>query len=141
MFNNLLVAIDGSDHSKRALEKAIELAKLEGNSNIELLYVVAGNKSKSDVLQYGDSDTASMKRKRMLLPIEELVESAGVTSKTTVLHGKKGAAESIIEHANEGSYDALVIGSRGLGAVQTMIIGSVSHKVMKYVEMPVLMVK
>ncbi|MCE7794090.1 universal stress protein [Salipaludibacillus sp. CUR1] len=141
MFKHLLLAIDGSDHSMRAAEKAVELASLQDNSKIELLYVVAGNKSKSDVLQYGDSDAASLKRKEMLVPFVEKIEQAGVKYDTTILHGSSGAAESIIEHANKGAYDALVIGSRGLGTVQTMVLGSVSHKVMKHVKAPVLMVK
>ncbi|PYZ92066.1 universal stress protein [Salipaludibacillus keqinensis] len=141
MFKHLLLAIDGSDHSKRAAQKAIDLATLEGNGTIEILYVVAGNKSKSDVLQYGDSDSASRKRKLMLTPFEEMIAQAGIKYETTVLHGSNSAAESIIDHANKNDFDALVIGSRGLGTVQTMVLGSVSHKVMKHVKMPVLMVK
>lgn len=140
MFNHLLLAVDGSDHSHRATDKAIELASLSGKeASIEILYVVDGKKSKADVLQYGDSDAASHKRKDMLKQFEEKIEHAHLTSKVSVLHGDP--AETIIEQANNGSYDALVIGSRGLSTVQTMIIGSVSHKVMKYVKAPVLMVK
>ncbi|WP_416148514.1 universal stress protein [Salipaludibacillus sp. HK11] len=141
MFKHLLLAIDGSDHANRAAQKAVELATLEGNGKVEILYVVAGNKSKSDVLQYGDSDAASRKRKKMITPYEEMMSESGIEFTTTVLHGSNGAAESIIDHANKGSYDALVIGSRGLSGVQTMVLGSVSHKVMKHVKAPVLMVK
>ncbi|WP_280771349.1 universal stress protein [Salipaludibacillus daqingensis] len=141
MFKNLLLAIDGSDHSQRAGQKAIELAILEGKGKVEILYVVDGSKSKSDVLQYGDSDSASRKRKKMIAPYEDMMTKASVDFTTTILHGSNGAAESIIDHANNGNYDALVIGSRGLSGVQTMVLGSVSHKVMKHVKAPVLMVK
>ncbi|PTL38602.1 universal stress protein [Alkalicoccus saliphilus] len=141
MFKNLLLAIDGSDHSNRATEKAIELAKLQKDASIEMLYVVAGNKSKTDVLHYGDSDNASRKRKQLLTKYETIIKEAGIPVEVTVLHGKDGIAEPIIEHANNGSYDALILGSRGLSTVQTMVLGSVSHKVMKYVKAPVLMVK
>jgi len=141
MFKHLLLAIDGSDHANRAAQKAVELATLEGSGKVEILYVVAGDKSKSDVLKYGDSDSASRKRKQMLVPYEEMMNQAGIEYTTTVLHGSNGAAESIIDHANKGSYDALIIGSRGLGAVQQMVLGSVSHKVMKHVKAPILMVK
>jgi nucleotide-binding universal stress UspA family protein len=141
MFKNLLLAIDGSDHSIRAADKAISLALLEKNASIEILYVVAGSKSKTDVLHYGDSDSASRKRQEMLQPFKDKMIEAGVATKITILHGSNGAAESIIEHANNSHYDALVIGSRGLGTVQTMVLGSVSHKVIKHVKAPVLMVK
>ncbi len=141
MFKNLLLAVDGSEHSRRATEKALELAGLSEGSSIEILYVVPGSKSKSDVLHYGDSDSASMKRKRMLKEFEEMIQSKNIPVETTTLHGKDGSAEAIIEHANNGAYDALILGSRGLSTVQTMVLGSVSHKVIKYVKAPVLMVK
>jgi nucleotide-binding universal stress UspA family protein len=141
MFKNLLLAVDGSEHSRRATEKALELAGLSEGSSIEILYVVPGSKSKSDVLHYGDSDSASMKRKRMLKEFEEMIQSKNIPVETTMLHGKDGSAEAIIEHANNGAYDALILGSRGLSTVQTMVLGSVSHKVIKYVKAPVLMVK
>jgi nucleotide-binding universal stress UspA family protein len=141
MFKKLLLAVDGSEHSRRATEKALELAGLSEGSSIEILYVVPGSKSKSDVLHYGDSDSASMKRKRMLKEFEEMIQLKNIPVETTMLHGKDGSAEAIIEHANNGAYDALILGSRGLSTVQTMVLGSVSHKVMKYVKAPVLMVK
>ncbi|ADU28578.1 universal stress protein [Evansella cellulosilytica] len=140
MFSHLLLAIDGSDHSRRAAEKAIELGKLTDHATIEILYVVDGSKSKSDILKYGDSEAASKNRQQMLHSFEELINDAGISTKITILHAGT-PAESIIKHANEGNYDCVVLGSRGLSTVQTMIIGSVSHKVMKYAKAPVLMVK
>ncbi|WP_331249045.1 universal stress protein [Evansella clarkii] len=139
MFKNILLAADGSPHSFRAAEKAIGLGKLTDGAVIEILYVLDGSKSKSDVLKYGDSDTASLKRKEMLSRYENLISESGLSCKTTILHGTP--AETIIKHANEGKYDCLVIGSRGRSTVQTMILGSVSHKVMKHVKSPVVMVK
>ena len=139
MFRNLLVAVDGSEHSVRAAERAIALGQIMDDSNIEILYILDGSKSKSDVLKYGDSDTASLKRKEMLSEYERMIGDAGIAHTTTILQGSP--AETIIKHANEGNYDCLIIGSRGRSTVQTMILGSVSHKVMKYVKAPVLMVK
>lgn len=141
MFKNLLLAVDGSEHSKRAADNAIELAKLTEGASVELLYVVQGNKSKSDILHYGDSDTASHKRKQLLASYEKKIAAENIDVHSTVLHGKDGIAEPIISHANEGNYDVLILGSRGLSTVQTMVLGSVSHKVIKYVKAPVLMVK
>ncbi|GEL08902.1 universal stress protein [Salisediminibacterium halotolerans] len=141
MFKKILLSVDGSDHSLRAAEKAIELASLSGAGSIDLLHVVAGNTSKSDVLHHGDSDSASRKRMEKLAPIEGLIENAGLSVNTEVLHGQNGIAEAVVQHANDNEYDILILGSRGLSTVQTMVLGSVSHKVMKHVKAPVLMVK
>lgn len=46
-----------------------------------------------------------------------------------------------MEYANKGSYDIVIIGSRGLNSLQEMVLGSVSHKVVKRVVCPVLIVK
>lgn len=58
---------------------------------------------------------------------------------TIILKGEP--SEEIIRYVNEKEIDQLVIGSRGLNTFQEMIVGSVSHKVMKYVKCPVTIVK
>ncbi|MBU9720811.1 MULTISPECIES: universal stress protein [Bacillaceae] len=139
MFKNLLLATDGSEHSLRAAERAIDLANLTEGASIELVYVVDGSMSKSDVLQYGDSDSASKKREEILSVFKDKIEGAGIPVKVSILHGNP--AETIINYTNRNDFDCLVVGSRGRSKVQTMILGSVSHKVMKHVNIPVLMVK
>ncbi|WP_096439943.1 universal stress protein [Alteribacter populi] len=139
MFENILLAVDGSEHSHRATIKAMELAKLSKGSTIEILYVVDANTSKSDVLKYGDSDTAAYKRKEMLQAFEAKVFNKGIDYEVTILHGTP--AETIIEYVNDGDYDCLVMGSRGRNELQTFILGGVSHKVMKHVKAPIMMVK
>ncbi|MGJ9385801.1 universal stress protein [Salipaludibacillus sp. CF4.18] len=139
MFSKLLLTTDGSDHSHRAADKAIELAKLSGDASIEILYVIDGSKSKSDILQSGDSHSASKEREDMLVVFKDKFTKAGIFSKITTLHGVP--PEKIIEHANNHSFDCLIIGSRGRSLVQTMLLGSVSYKVLKYVQIPVLLVK
>ncbi|MGJ9383093.1 universal stress protein [Salipaludibacillus sp. CF4.18] len=139
MFSKLLLATDGSDHSHRAADKAIELAKLTGHSCIEIVYVVDVNKSKSDVLQYGDSSSVLKIREKMLSVFRDKFKKVGIFSKITILHGLP--AETMIQYANENSFDCFILGSRGRSKVQTMILGKVSHKVMKHVNIPVLLVK
>lgn len=141
MFSNIILAADGSEHSMRAAEKAIELGKLSNKPQIELLHVVSGAKSKTDVLHHGDSDAASRKRRKQLDPIVERIEWANIPVTVTTITASSSVPESIIKHVNEQQPDVLVIGSRGLSSVQTMVLGSVSHKVMKYVKAPVMMVK
>ncbi|MRH44647.1 universal stress protein [Aquibacillus halophilus] len=140
MFKRILIATDGSEHSKRSLDKTIEMVSVyKEEVSIDLLYVVAGEMSKSDILRYGDSDTASLKRKKLMNDNEEYLKSEGITVESIVLHGDP--APTIIEHANDNNYDCVVVGSRGKNQLQTMVLGSVSHKAVKYVNAPVLVVK
>lgn len=138
MFNKILLAADGSAHSFRAAEKAINLAKGNDNAKIDIVYVVDGSTSKADVLANWNSDV-NAKRKEKLKYIEDKAKEAEVPFEIKVLHGEPGP--TIVEYANEHKYDVVVIGSRGLNGLQEMILGSVSHKVAKRAQCPVMIVK
>ncbi|ASF38914.1 MULTISPECIES: universal stress protein [Halobacillus] len=140
MFKNILLATDGSDHSRRAIDQTLKMVSPHKEEvHIDLVYVVDGETSKQDVLNYGDSHTATKKRKEKFLDVIKYVESAGVSTKFLMLHGDP--AEEMIEYANQEDYDCVVIGSRGRNKWQTLILGSVSHKLVKYVQSPVIVVK
>lgn len=139
MFKQILLAVDGSEYSIRAAKEAIKIASLVEDSEIELVYVADFAKAKSEVLHaQGKADLEVTRRKR-LAPIEELMKEANVAYKVTTLHGEPKV--EIVNHANKGDYDILVIGSRGLNVFQEMVLGSVSHKVVKRANCPVLVVK
>lgn len=138
MFRKILLATDGSDYSKRASEHAIELAK-KFNGTIDMVYVVDGKTAKTDVLHSGNKLEIEMKRKERLNPIKELVVNSGVEYKTHILHGEAGP--TIVDFANDHHFDCVILGSRGLNNLQTFILGSVSHKVAKRANCPVLIVK
>ncbi|MET3507171.1 universal stress protein [Halalkalibacter oceani] len=138
MFKRILVPADGSDHSCRAAEYAANLAQTF-SATIMIVYVVDGTTAKTDVLAANSKYEVEKKRKDKLAPVMELIEKAGVTYETRFIHGEPGPA--IVKFANEGKYDCLVVGSRGLNRLQTMVLGSVSHKVVKRANLPVLVVK
>ncbi|TFD99405.1 universal stress protein [Jeotgalibacillus salarius] len=135
----LLVATDGSEHAKRALLKAIDIAGKDEEAIIDLMYVVDGETSKADVLHYGDSDTASFKREKKLKESVELVEAEGIKANLIIEHGDP--EETLIDHANSNDYDLVLVGSRGRNKLQTMVLGSVSHKLVKHIDAPVMVVK
>ncbi|MUV37968.1 TRAP-T-associated universal stress protein TeaD [Lentibacillus sp. JNUCC-1] len=70
---------------------------------------------------------------------EQKAQEYDVTYDLTFLHGEPGP--TIVKHANKNEYDVVIIGSRGLNTLQEMVLGSVSHKVAKRVDCPVLIVK
>ncbi|MFB1082462.1 universal stress protein [Jeotgalibacillus sp. JSM ZJ347] len=135
----LLVATDGSEYAKRALLKAIDIAAKDEEAVIDLMYVVDGETSKSDVLHYGDSDTASYKREKKFKESVNLVEAEGIKANLLIKHGDP--EEVLIDHANSNDYDLVLVGSRGRNKFQTMVLGSVSHKLVKHIDAPVMVVK
>lgn len=139
MYHRILVAVDGSEHSKRAASHAVFLASLEKHVHVTLLYVLDYDKTRTDLVQSMTSDDLHIDRKNKIRPIEELFSAKGIPTDIKLLHGEAGPV--IVEHANSEDYDLVVIGSRGLNTLQEMVLGSVSHKVAKRVHSPVLLIK
>ena len=139
MYQRILLAIDGSDNAFRAAQEAIKLAKLTETSTIDVLYVVNVDKVKNELLLAGTIDNMELARQRKIAPVEEALKEANVSYQTTILKGLPGP--EIVRYANDQQVDLVVIGSRGLNSLQEMVLGSVSHKVMKRVHCPALIVK
>ncbi|TFB22825.1 universal stress protein [Filobacillus milosensis] len=139
MYQNILVAADGSDHSIRTAEHAAELANMQGDAHITIIYVIDGDTSKHDVLEVGDKETVEMKRLERLKPIEEKFDLMDLDYSIEIKRGEPGP--TIVRYANDEDFDLVIIGSRGLNVLQEMVLGSVSHKVAKRVKCPVMIVK
>lgn len=139
MYKNLVLATDGSAHSVRAALQAVGLARCHEDSILHIVYVVDGDTSKSDVLRNWNSLDIDGKRREKIRSVEETVKDSAVAYEVHILHGEPGP--KIVEFANSKQVDIVVIGSRGLNALQEFVLGSVSHKVAKRAECPVLIVK
>lgn len=137
MYKHILLAVDGSENAVRAAKEAVKIATEE--SLIEMVYVADFEKAKTEVLHATSSESLLLERKRKVAPIEEVLKETGKNYKLTILHGTPGP--EIVKYANEKQVDVVVIGSRGLNGLQEMVLGSVSHKVMKRVHCPALIVK
>lgn len=137
MYKHILLAVDGSENSVRAAKEAVKMASNE--SLIEMVYVADFDRAKAEMLHAGSSESLLLERKRKVAPVEEILQTAGKQFKLTILHGTPGP--EIVKYANENNVDLVVIGSRGLNSLQEMVLGSVSHKVMKRVQCPALIVK
>jgi len=139
LYKHILLAADGSENAIRAAKEAIKIAKVSQGAMIDIVYVADFEKSKRDVLHATSPESLELERRRKVEPIEQLVKEANVLAKITILKGAPGP--EIVRYANEENVDLVVIGSRGLNALQQMVLGSVSHKVMKRVTCPALIVK
>lgn len=139
MYNNMLLAVDGSENSLRATQEAIKIASLVKECIIEVVVVVDFSQSKNDVLHAYGKEELELSRRRKLSSIEEKLKLGNVSYKIKILRGDPG--ETIVDYANKGTFDLVIIGSRGLNILQEMVLGGVSHKVAKRVQCPVLIVK
>ncbi|MGI8317078.1 universal stress protein [Halobacillus mangrovi] len=139
MYKHILVAADGSEHSVRTAERAAELALLQGDGEVTIVYVVDGEQSKSDVLAEGNKSLIDQRRHERLEPVEKILKDKQVPFHVEIKHGEPGP--TIVNYANEENFDIVIIGSRGLNTLQEMVLGSVSHKVAKRANCPVMIVK
>lgn len=139
MYHHILLAADGSEHSLRATEEAIKIASLVNDCKVEVVFVVDFSQSKKDVIHSQGIEALEISRRKKLLPIVEKLKENKISYEIKLLHGEPGP--TIVEHANQSKFDLVVIGSRGLNALQEMVLGSVSHKVAKRVHCPVMIVK
>ncbi|WP_174733277.1 universal stress protein [Mesobacillus harenae] len=138
MYKKVLLAADGSEHSLRAAEQAKTL--ISGNKGfIDIIFVVSGAASKEDVLHHASKEEINASRKESLKEIEMNFQNSDTDYQIHILHGEPGP--TIVDFANKNDYDCVVLGSRGLNQVQSLVLGSVSHKVAKRVESPVMIVK
>jgi nucleotide-binding universal stress UspA family protein len=134
MLKNILVPIDGSEHSKKALELACELAnKFDGS--LHLVHVPQGAAADRVMVLGGAAVMLHADRSQIEAAGATLVEAATEFAKrnmsgpvTSELRGGDPAQE-IVESAKENHSDCIVIGSRGLGNFGGLLLGSVSHKV------------
>ena len=134
MFQHILVAIDGSEYSRRALPTAIEVAKKFG-SDVYLLHVHEHDRGRAAAYPL-ESPTEATK---LVAEAIKTARDAGVTADGDVSNVAAGhVAKSIVDTANAKRIDLIVMGSRGLSDVQGLLLGSVTHKVMQLATVPVL---
>jgi nucleotide-binding universal stress UspA family protein len=139
MFQKILVAYDGSPHSERALVTAIEVAKCVGAS-VTLLN--AYDKVPTYLGEPNFQETLNrtvVAARDMMLKVLNQVREQGLTANMNVLEGP--AADAILRVADTEHYDLIVMGSRGLGLFQELLLGSVSERVLRHAHIPVLIVR
>jgi nucleotide-binding universal stress UspA family protein len=134
MFKNILVAIDGSEPSKKALEFACDLAN-KYEACLTILHV-AYNSAQSHTMVLGSAAMIYQGNQKELDEMAQVVmdaarEIAAVAGcKEAKFEVKQGApADQILRYSSDKNIDMVVLGSRGLSDVGGFFQGSVSHRV------------
>ena len=143
MINKLLLATDASDNAQRAAEQVIELMKKYPELKVTVLYVKspATNLLKfSPWIQLEEIDKEVEKiAVRSVAKTLGLFENEGLAADSAIVSGEPGI--EIAGYAKKNGYGWIVMGTRGLGNLSGIILGSVSHQVLHAAEVPVLLVK
>ena len=128
--SKILVAVDGSESAEKALEYAFQLAKK--------------HKAKVTLLNVGESKLFGFKPEVAREVGEHILSDAAAKVKGLKLNTQLefgNPAETIIEVAEKGNYDFIVVGSRGISSVKRFFLGSVSDDISHHAKCSVLIVR
>jgi Universal stress protein UspA and related nucleotide-binding proteins len=139
-YDNILIPTDGSEQAANAVEEGVKLAK-ELDATVHVLHVVDEFEAKivpitgeqeakrEEYVEYGE---------RITTEVADLAAEAGLDVVTAVEIGI--AHKKIQQYVADNDIDFVVIGSRGLGAVEEALLGSTADKVIRLVDKPVTVV-
>ncbi len=156
IYSKILVPYDGSKYAEKALNKAVNLAKLIKGSEIIILNVIEEILTPPLVFptrirhyKTGEDTTLSTyfrdlqtdMRYKMINTLEKIKQKYenSVKIRTVVLVGS--AEDKIVEFANRQNVDLIVMGSRGLKGMSRLLMGSVSRNVSEKVKCSVMIVR
>jgi nucleotide-binding universal stress UspA family protein len=139
MFHKIIVAIDGSEHSHRALEVGKDLAN-RYEATVWLVHVFPHT---SDLLGYDEYEKLVARREgagqAVLDEAHRLLGTINFPVHEELLEGPP--AEAIINVAEVRGVDLIIMGTRGLSSLQGLLLGSVSHRVMHHAHCPVMLIR
>ncbi|OGT01710.1 MAG: universal stress protein [Gallionellales bacterium RIFCSPLOWO2_02_60_31] len=145
MYQRILVPIDGSTTSERALQEAIRLA--EGKAQLRVAYVLE-EIFPLDTEGYAFIDYAALQEavrhtgERTLAQAAEKARQSGMTAETALLDAKgKRIAGVIKDDALHWQADLIVIGTHGRSGLSRLLLGSVAEGVARDAPVPVLLVR
>jgi len=139
MFKRILLAVDGSEHAIRAAKVAAELARsMQAELRVVVVYEAIPSYLGEPDLQGAINARLNEAQGILQTAVTALGEIPGEIH-TEILEGN--SAEAIINVANTHSSDVIVMGSRGLGRLAGLLLGSTSQKVVSHAPCPVLIVR
>jgi nucleotide-binding universal stress UspA family protein len=143
MFKHILMPTDGSEHSERAIERGIELARLCG-SRVTGIHVMQDYRmmiGAEDIapgeLEEGVEARERERAARFLAFVENAAAAAGVTCDSVIVKGHQ-PYDAIVDAANERGCDLIVMTSRYRKSLASLLLGSEATRVLHRASIPVL---
>jgi nucleotide-binding universal stress UspA family protein len=142
IYSNILVAYDGSLEAEEAMKHAILLSRLFPNTTLLVLHTftiptfivgeaMISSSAEAKAEAYTHAQSVADNAKSLVASIPN--------ASVELIQGNAG--ETIVAVSKERLFDLIVIGSRGLGGVRELMLGSVSHYVIQHALIPVLVIK
>jgi nucleotide-binding universal stress UspA family protein len=141
MFHNILLCVDDSIHSDHALDEAIDLATA-GNARLTILTSIPRPPSwaVTPMAAPAVQPLANELREEAKTTLRNAVDRVPHSISVTTILSEKPIREALSEQLRSGTYDLLVMGSRGRGALISSVLGSVSHYALNHAGVPVLII-
>jgi len=143
MYQNIFVAVDGSEDSDKALLSAVELA-CQFDSELHLVFAI---QYQHYAMGLGSEVAFTLPQEELEAFAKELLDSAASKAKEqgcnrVETHQVMGeAGQSVTELAKEKGADLIVVGSKGHSDITGFLLGSVSHKICHLAHCPCLVVR
>ena len=139
MYNEILVPTDGSPAAEAAIDHAIDLAE-KYSARVHGLYVV-------DATAFASIDAGSemvvealeQEGERAVEEVSDRAAAAGVEAETNVVTGT--AYRSILDYVESEGIDLVVMGTHGRRGIERFLLGSVTERVVRSADVPVLTVR
>jgi len=138
MIKNILVALDGSKNSVRALSNAIALAK-QTDATITGLFVIQAFPTEMGLSRTILGKSLEKHYKHFMSIAKSMCTKKKVKFVDAIEFGEEG--KTIVSIAEKNNYDLIVIGSRGMGKIGELFLGSTSNYVVHSSKIPVLVIK
>ena len=141
MFRNILVSVDGSEHSDRALDQAIDIACAD-QARLTILTAIqqAPVWAASAMAAGACAVTAADLEKESVDIMRRAVKRVPKDVPVTTIISRKPIRHALTARLKACDYDLLVMGSRGRGALTASLLGSVSRYALNHCPIPVLIV-
>lgn len=138
MFTRILLPVDGSEHSDRAVPVAGELARKFGGE-VVVFHVIEVT---SRPLAYPIESTVEESEKTLADTVAKRLKDEGLSARAEVHSAFYGQVARLIAATAESEHcDAIVMGSRGRSDVAGLALGSVTHKVLHFAHCPVVVAR
>ncbi len=134
----VLVPIDGSKTSFRGLTKAIQFAK-QNDADLIGLYVIKTNTTELQSIASLITRSLKKKYKEFMRMAKRKCSQNKIRFLDVIAYGDEGP--KIVDYAKKQKCDMIIMGSRGMGSIREMFLGSTAHYVLDKSKIPVMIVK